>query len=65
MKNLYAYTVRKSTSDKSFWTRIGTAIPTRNGGFTVLLEAMPPSTSGTFKIVLQPPKADEDEGVGE
>lgn len=65
MKNLHAYTVRKSSSDKNFWTRIGTAIPNKDGGYTVLLDAMPPSTNGSFRIVLQVPKADDDQGAGE
>jgi hypothetical protein len=57
------YTVRPATrdGDKDWWTRIGTAWPTKNGGFTVRLDALPIPDATGCKLILMPPK-DEDWG---
>lgn len=51
-----ALTVRES-GDKNYWTRIGVAFPAKNGdGYTVLLDAMPASSDGQYKIFLREPR---------
>jgi hypothetical protein len=50
-----ALTVRES-NDKSYFTKIGAAFPNKDGkGWTVLLDAMPASNDGQFKIMLREP----------
>ena len=51
-----AYTVR-TTSDAEIWTRLGAAFPSKKGGFTVLLDAMPAPNKGQYRIIVLPPKA--------
>jgi len=63
-QHLVAYTVRE-TKGKSFWTRIGAAFPTENGGFSLYLDAIPPSTDGQYKIIVVPPKAGADDATDE
>ncbi len=55
-QHLEAYAVREANY-QTYWTRIGVAFPTKNGGFTLLIDAMPASTDGQYKIVVQQPKA--------
>lgn len=55
-KYLHAYTVRTAQDEKSFWTRIGAAFPTKNGGAVIVLDALPSSQEGQYKILLFPPK---------
>lgn len=56
MTRLDALTVRESNG-KSYFTKIGAAFPSKNGtGFTVMLDAMPASNDGQFKIMLVEPK---------
>ena len=50
-----AYTVR-STGEMEVWTRIGASFPNKKGGFTVLLDAVPASNKGRYRIVVLPPK---------
>jgi hypothetical protein len=50
-----AYTVR-SNGEREIWTRIGAAFLNKNGGFSVVLDAMPPATKGRYRIVVLPPK---------
>ncbi len=52
-----AYTVR-SNGEMEIWTRIGAAFPNKKGGFTVLLDAVPASNRGRYRIVVLPPKAE-------
>lgn len=55
MERLDALTVRES-GGKSYFTKIGAAFPNRDGkGWTVLLDAMPASKEGQFKIMLREP----------
>ncbi len=54
-QHLNAYTVQQNAKG-DYWTRIGAAFPTKNGGFTLLLNAVPPTTEGRYRIVLQQPK---------
>lgn len=52
---LDALTVRESNG-KSYFTKIGAAFPNRDGkGFTVLLDAVPASNEGQYKIMLREP----------
>jgi hypothetical protein len=42
MPSHYAYHVRETEGDKSFWTRVGSAWAHRDGkGFTIQLDAVP------------------------
>lgn len=41
---------------KTSFKNIGVAFETRNGGWQVLLEAMPAPVDGQFKILLMPPR---------
>lgn len=55
MERLDALTVRESNG-KSYFTKVGAAFPNKDGkGFTVLLDAMPASNEGQFKIMLREP----------
>lgn len=54
-ERLDALTVRESNG-KSYFTKIGAAFPNRDGrGFTVLLDAVPASNEGQYKIMLREP----------
>lgn len=60
MTRLDALTVRES-NDKSYFTKIGAAFPNKDGkGWTVLLDAMPASNDGQFKIMLREPLPKDD-----
>lgn len=58
-----AFTVIKREGQDDFWLPIGAAFAHQNGeGFNVILQAMPiPNGDGQCKIVLRPPKNDDDE----
>ncbi len=52
---LDALTVRESNG-KSYFTKVGAAFPNKDGkGFTVLLDAVPASVDGQYKIMLREP----------
>lgn len=54
-ERLDALSVRESNG-KSYFTRIGVAFPNRDGkGWSVLLDAVPASTDGQYKIMLREP----------
>ena len=54
-QRLDALTVREKDG-KSYFTKIGAAFPNRDGkGFTVLLDAVPASDDGQYKIMLRVP----------
>ena len=57
-----AYTIVKREGQDDFWLAIGAAFPHQSGdGFNVILQALPiPGGDGQCKIVLRPPKADDD-----
>ena len=57
-----AFTVIKREGQDDFWLPIGAAFAHQSGdGFNVILQALPiPNGDGQCKIVLRPPK-DEDE----
>ena len=57
-----AFTVIKREGQDDFWLAIGAAFAHQNGeGFNVILQALPiPDGDGVCKIVLRPPK-DQDE----
>ena len=52
MSRLDALVAREVKDGKTYWTRIGVAFPTKNGGYSVVLDALP--LDG--KIVLQAPR---------
>src|SRR5947208_1268373 len=58
-----AYTVVKREGQDDFWLAIGAAFPHQAGdGFNVILQALPiPNGDGQCKIVLRPPKGDDDD----
>lgn len=58
-----AFTVIKREGQDDFWLPIGAAFAHQNGeGFNVILQALPiPSGDGQCKIVLRPPKNDDDQ----
>lgn len=59
-ERLDALTVRESNG-KSYFTRIGVAFPAKQGGgYSVLLDAVPASVDGQYKILLMVPKPRED-----
>ena len=56
MNRLDALTVREDSNGKSWFTKIGAAFANRDGkGFTVLLDAVPASNEGQYKIMLREP----------
>jgi hypothetical protein len=60
-----AFTVIKREGQDDFWLAIGAAFPHQSGdGFNIILQALPiPDGDGVCKIVLRPPKADDDRGT--
>ena len=60
-ERLDALSVRESNG-KSYFTKIGVAFPAKsgNGGYSLLLDAMPAPTDGQFKILLMVPKPRDD-----
>jgi hypothetical protein len=56
-----AYTVIKREGADDFWLAIGAAFPHQSGdGFNIVLQALPlPDKDGQCKLVLRPPKGDE------
>ena len=57
---LDALSVRE-TDGKSYFTRIGVAFENKDGkGWSVLLDAMPASNDGQFKIMLREPLPKDD-----
>ena len=58
-----AFTVIKREGQDDFWLPIGAAFAHQNGdGFNVILQALPiPNGDGQCKIVLRPPKNDQDD----
>lgn len=57
-----AFTVIKREGQDDFWLPIGAAFAHQNGeGFNVILQALPITNGdGQCKIVLRPPKTDEE-----
>ena len=57
-----AYTVIKREGQDDFWLAIGAAFPHQSSdGFNVVLQALPiPNGDGLCKIVLRPPKSDDE-----
>ena len=57
-----AFTVIKREGQDDFWLPIGAAFAHQNGeGFNIILQALPiPNGDGQCKIVLRPPKDEED-----
>ena len=58
-----AYSVIKRDGQDDFWLAIGAAFPHQSGdGFNVVLQALPiPGADGQCKIVLRPPRSDDDQ----
>ncbi|WP_203309800.1 hypothetical protein [Sphingomonas beigongshangi] len=55
MERLDALCVRESNG-KSYFTKIGAAFPNRDGkGWSILLDAVPASIDGQYKIMLREP----------
>lgn len=47
---------------KTAYTKVGVAFATKNGGWSVKMEAMPAPVDGMFNFVLFPPKPRDDNG---
>jgi len=58
-----AYTVIKREGQDDFWLAIGAAFPHQSGdGMNLILQALPlPGADGTCKIVLRPPRDDQQQ----
>lgn len=55
-----ALTVRESNG-KSYFTKLGAMFPNRSGdGFTLVLDAVPASNEGQYRILLMTPKERDD-----
>jgi hypothetical protein len=53
----------RESNGKTYWTRVGVAFQSKDGtGWNVLLDAMPASQDGQYKITLMPPKEKTDSG---
>jgi hypothetical protein len=61
--NYTAYTVIKRDGADDFWIAIGAAwMHQDGGGFSIMLQALPiPTGDGQCKIVLRPPKAQNEQ----
>lgn len=60
-ERLDALSVRESNG-KSYFTKIGVAFPAKSGnGYSLLLDAVPASTDGQYKILLMEPKPRDDQ----
>ncbi len=63
-----AYTViKRGEGQDDFWLAIGAAFPHQSGdGFNVVLQALPiAGADGQCKIVLRPPRSDDDQASHE
>lgn len=61
---MIAYAVKDGRGEgaKGFWTRIGAAWQSKSGeGLNLALELVPPAKDGVIRIVLVPPKADDQD----
>jgi hypothetical protein len=60
--NYRAYTVVKREGQDDFWLAIGAAFAHQSGdGFNVVLQALPiPNGDGQCKIVLRPPRSEDE-----
>ena len=58
-----AFTVVKREGQDDFWLAIGAAFPHQSGdGYNIILQALPiPNGDGHCKIVLRPPKDDQED----
>ena len=61
--NYRAYTVVKREGQDDFWLAIGAAFAHQSGdGFNVVLQALPiPNGDGQCKIVLRPPRSEDEQ----
>lgn len=58
-----ALTVRESNG-KSYFTKLGAMFPNRQGdGFTLVLDAVPASVEGQYRILLMAPKPRDGQGA--
>lgn len=56
MERLDALSVREGKDGKSYFSKIGAAFPNKDGkGYTVMLDCVPASTEGQYKIMLRTP----------
>ena len=63
MERLDALAVREDKNGKAWFTKIGAAFPNKDGkGYTLMLDAVPASTDGQYKIMLREPMPKDDRG---
>lgn len=63
MSKRYDAFIAKDVNGKSYWTKIGAMFENRSGnGFSLILDAMPPTTDGAYRVSLFEPKENNDRG---
>ena len=60
MTTRYNLTSPRKNGDKTFWMKIGSAFPSRNGeGFQLVFDALPlPDADGRVMVLMSPPRED-------
>jgi|688.fasta_scaffold190233_3 hypothetical protein len=55
--------IKNPRTEKTYWTKIGIAMPSKSGGYTLYLDYMPltKSEDGKVMIALKPPREREDD----
>lgn len=61
---LLAREYQAGNETKTAYTKVGVAFATKNGGWSVKMEAMPAPVDGMYSFVLFPPKPREDNRGG-
>lgn len=55
--------IAKEVNGKNYWTKIGAMFENRSGnGFSLVLDAIPPTVDGAYRISLFEPKDNNDRG---
>lgn len=55
--------IAKEVNGKNYWTKIGAMFENRSGnGFSLVLDAFPPTVDGAYRISLFEPKDNSDRG---
>lgn len=63
---LDALCAREDKNGKSWFTKLGSAFPNKDGrGYTIMLDAMPAPSEGQFKIMLREPLPKDGERGGQ
>lgn len=58
----YDVLTARESNGKTYFTKLGAMFPNRNGeGFTVVLDAMPASADGQYRLIVKPPRDDRQQ----